>query len=106
MGKFILYWLSKDKMYFILHFKGLSMNLLEKRFTLALAKDWWVVLLRGVIGILFGITLFAMPMMSALVLMIMFAFVLIFDGILGIYMESDVLVMGFDNSWLFNIQCI
>lgn len=62
------------------------MENLDKRLTIAMASNWWVVLLHGILGILFGIMLFAMPGFSILVLVYMFAFILIFDGAISGYM--------------------
>lgn len=61
------------------------METLEKKLTIAIGKNWWVVLLHGVIGVLFGLMLFTMPLVSVLVLVYMFAFTLIFDGAISAY---------------------
>ncbi|QKF65021.1 HdeD family acid-resistance protein [Campylobacter corcagiensis] len=61
------------------------MEVLEKNLALAMSKNWWVVLIHGIVGILFGLMLFTMPLMSILVLVYMFAFMLIFDGGISAY---------------------
>jgi uncharacterized membrane protein HdeD (DUF308 family) len=49
-----------------------------------LADNWWVVALRGVLAILFGIAAFAMPAATMLALVIFFAAYSLLDGILGV----------------------
>jgi uncharacterized membrane protein HdeD (DUF308 family) len=49
-----------------------------------LADNWWVVALRGVLAILFGIAAFAMPAAAMLALVLFFAAYSLLDGILGV----------------------
>ena len=49
-----------------------------------LADNWWVVALRGVLAILFGITAFAMPAATMLALVLFFAAYSLLDGILSV----------------------
>jgi uncharacterized membrane protein HdeD (DUF308 family) len=49
-----------------------------------LADNWWVVALRGVLAILFGIAAFAMPAATMLALVLFFAAYSLVDGILSI----------------------
>jgi uncharacterized membrane protein HdeD (DUF308 family) len=49
-----------------------------------LAHNWWIVALRGVLGILFGIVAFVLPGVTMLSLVIVFAAYLLADGILAI----------------------
>jgi uncharacterized membrane protein HdeD (DUF308 family) len=49
-----------------------------------LARNWWAVALRGVLGILFGIIALAMPGATILSLVLVFAAYMLVDGILGI----------------------
>jgi uncharacterized membrane protein HdeD (DUF308 family) len=49
-----------------------------------LADNWWVVALRGVLAILFGIAAFAMPAATMLALVLFFAAYSLLDGILGV----------------------
>jgi uncharacterized membrane protein HdeD (DUF308 family) len=49
-----------------------------------LARNWWLVLLRGVIAILFGIAAFAAPVAVMLSLALLFAIYLLVDGVFGI----------------------
>jgi uncharacterized membrane protein HdeD (DUF308 family) len=51
-----------------------------------LANNWWVVALRGVFAILFGIIAFAMPGVTMLSLVIVFAAYSLVDGVAGIVM--------------------
>ena len=67
-----------------------------------LARNWWVVLLRGIAGILFGIgTIFA-PGISLLVLVLMFGGYALADGILAIV--SAMRGGGDDRWWVLLLQ--
>lgn len=52
-----------------------------------LADNWWAVALRGVTAILFGVAAFAMPIVTMLSLVFVFAAFSIVDGVLGIVMS-------------------
>ena len=54
---------------------------------LMLANNWWVVGLKGVFAILFGIVAFAMPMATMLSLVVVFAAFSFVDGVVGIVMS-------------------
>ncbi|MDP4021562.1 HdeD family acid-resistance protein [Methylobacterium sp. NEAU 140] len=47
----------------------------------ALARNWWLVVLRGVLGILFGILAFAAPAAFVLSLVLFFAAYMLVDGV-------------------------
>lgn len=49
-----------------------------------LARNWWVVLLRGVAGILFGIATFFAPAISLAVLVLLFGAYALVDGVLAV----------------------
>ena len=49
-----------------------------------LANNWWVFVLRGIAGILFGILTFLMPGMALLTLIVLFAAYSLVDGIFNI----------------------
>lgn len=49
-----------------------------------LAKNWWAFALRGVLGILFGLIAFALPGVTMLSLVIVFAAYAIIDGVFAI----------------------
>lgn len=49
-----------------------------------LANNWWAVALRGVVAILFGIAAFAMPLVTMLSLVVVFAAFSFVDGMFGI----------------------
>lgn len=59
---------------------------LDKRDRLSalLARNWWVVALRGAFGILFGILTFALPAVTLVSLVFLFAAYLVVDGVLAI----------------------
>src|SRR5919198_3636946 len=50
----------------------------------SLSENWWLVVLRGVLAILFGILAFAWPAITWLTLIIMFGVYAIVDGIVAI----------------------
>lgn len=52
-----------------------------------LADNWWAVALRGVAAILFGVAAFAMPVVTMLSLVFVFAAFSIVDGVFGIVMS-------------------
>lgn len=52
-----------------------------------LANNWWAVALRGVAAILFGVAAFAMPIVTMLSLVFVFAAFSIVDGVFGIVMS-------------------
>jgi uncharacterized membrane protein HdeD (DUF308 family) len=52
-----------------------------------LANNWWTVALRGVVAIVFGIAAFAMPIVTMLSLVMVFAAFSFVDGVLGIIMS-------------------
>jgi uncharacterized membrane protein HdeD (DUF308 family) len=49
-----------------------------------LARNWWVVLLRGVAGIVFGLAAIFMPIATLATLVVLFAAYLLVDGVLAI----------------------
>src|SRR5689334_18801326 len=49
-----------------------------------LAKNWWALALRGVLGILFGLIALVMPIAAMLSLALVFGVYLLIDGIFGI----------------------
>jgi len=50
----------------------------------ALARNWWVVLLRGILGILFGLAIFFAPGISLTVLVLLFGVFAFVDGVLAL----------------------
>lgn len=52
-----------------------------------LANNWWAVALRGLVAILFGIAAFAMPLVTMLSLVVVFAAFSFVDGVFGIIMS-------------------
>ncbi len=48
-----------------------------------LARNWWVMALRGVVAILFGLVAFGLPGLVLLTLVFVFAAYLLFDGLLA-----------------------
>jgi uncharacterized membrane protein HdeD (DUF308 family) len=52
-----------------------------------LANNWWVVALRGVVAILFGIAAFAMPLVTMLSLVVTFGAFSVVDGVCGLIMS-------------------
>jgi len=50
----------------------------------ALARNWWLLLLRGIAAILFGLLAFAWPGITLLSLVILYGFYALFDGLFAI----------------------
>src|SRR5215216_4553457 len=50
----------------------------------ALAKNWWLVLLRGIAGIVFGILAFVWPGLTLLTLVLFYGAYALVDGILSL----------------------
>lgn len=50
----------------------------------ALARNWWLLLLRGIAGILFGLLAFAWPGITLLSLVILYGFYALIDGLFAI----------------------
>jgi uncharacterized membrane protein HdeD (DUF308 family) len=51
----------------------------------ALAKNWWLVLLRGICAILFGILAFIMPGITLLTLVLLYAAYALVDGVFALW---------------------
>lgn len=60
------------------------MNYIEKQLSTILARSWWVLLLRGLAAIAFGIITWTMPGISLTSLILMFGAYTLVDGILGV----------------------
>lgn len=50
----------------------------------ALVRNWWIVLLRGVVAILFGLCAFVLPGITLAALVLLFGAYALIDGILGV----------------------
>jgi uncharacterized membrane protein HdeD (DUF308 family) len=55
-----------------------------------LAQNWWILVLRGIIGILFGILAFAYPRDTVAALVILFGAYMLVDGVAALVMASRV----------------
>ncbi|MFN3371116.1 MAG: HdeD family acid-resistance protein [Sphingomonadaceae bacterium] len=65
-----------------------------------LARRWWLMLLRGALGILFGIIAFANPAVAGLSLLIVFAAFAVVDGVLGLWLSIGRARQGESWAWL------
>lgn len=52
---------------------------------LVLSRTWWVLLLRGLFAIAFGVTAWLLPEVSVAVLLILFGIYVLADGVLGVW---------------------
>jgi uncharacterized membrane protein HdeD (DUF308 family) len=51
----------------------------------ALAKDWWLLALRGLLGVIFGIIALLMPVATILALVLLFSAYMLVDGCVALY---------------------
>jgi uncharacterized membrane protein HdeD (DUF308 family) len=51
----------------------------------ALARNWWLIALRGVLGVTFGVIALLMPITTILALVLLFSAYMIVDGVFAIY---------------------
>lgn len=61
------------------------MNTIESQLTTILSRTWWVLMLRGVLAIIFGVLVWSQPEISIALLILFFGAYLIVDGVLGAY---------------------
>lgn len=62
------------------------MNSLEQRLASILTRSWWVLLLRGIAAIAFGVLTWVQPAISLAALVLLFGAYCLVDGILAIWM--------------------
>lgn len=55
-----------------------------EQLTTLIARNWWVLLLRGIAAIIFGIAAFAWPGLTISVLILIFGAFVLFDGVSGV----------------------
>lgn len=61
------------------------MNVIESTLSTILSRTWWVLMLRGIIAILFGLITWKQPELSIALLIIFFGAYILADGILGVF---------------------
>jgi uncharacterized membrane protein HdeD (DUF308 family) len=61
------------------------MNLLEERLASILTRGWWLLLLRGIAAIIFGVLTWLRPGISLAVLVLFFGAYAMVDGFLGVW---------------------
>jgi uncharacterized membrane protein HdeD (DUF308 family) len=61
------------------------MNIVEKQLATILSRNWWVLLLRGLIAIMFGVLAWVQPGISLAALVLLFGIYALADGILGVW---------------------
>jgi len=62
------------------------MSLLKRQLADILTRNWWVLLLRGLAAIAFGVMTWLMPSASLAVLVLLFAAFALVDGIFGVWL--------------------
>jgi uncharacterized membrane protein HdeD (DUF308 family) len=55
----------------------------------ALAKNWWVLLIRGILAILFGVLAFVMPGLTLLTLVLLYGVYALTDGITALFVGGS-----------------
>lgn len=61
------------------------MSTIERKMARVLSRNWWVLLLRGLIAILFGIFIWMQPEISLITFVLLFGVYALADGILCIW---------------------
>lgn len=61
------------------------MRTVEARLANIISRTWWVLMLRGVIAIIFGVLIWRQPEISIAVLILFFGAYILVDGVLGVY---------------------
>lgn len=61
------------------------MNTVETRLASILSLTWWVLMLRGVLAIVFGVITWRQPEISVALLVLFFGAYILADGVLGVY---------------------
>src|SRR4051812_33561978 len=62
-----------------------------------MARDWWLLALRGLLGVIFGIVALAMPVATILALVLLFSAYMLVDGCFALY--TAVRAMRRRDSW-------
>jgi uncharacterized membrane protein HdeD (DUF308 family) len=62
-----------------------TMNIVENKLTTILSRNWWVLLLRGLVAIAFGALTWLQPGISLAALVLLFGAYTMADGILGVW---------------------
>jgi uncharacterized membrane protein HdeD (DUF308 family) len=62
------------------------MNTIEKQMAAVLARRWWLLLLRGLVAIAFGVLITLQPAITLKVLVLLFGIYVLVDGILGVWL--------------------
>ena len=65
------------------------MSVIRQRLAEALSRNWWILLLRGLAAIAFGVLTWMRPGISLAALVLFFAALAVADGILGTWMALD-----------------
>src|SRR5690625_418754 len=61
------------------------MNIADDQLALNLSRNWWMLLLRGLAAIVFGILTWLLPAISLATLVLLFGIYVMADGILGVW---------------------
>jgi uncharacterized membrane protein HdeD (DUF308 family) len=61
-------------------------NNIEKKLANTLSRNWWKLLVRGIVAILFGVVVWLMPGISLTLLVLLFGAFVLVEGILGVWM--------------------
>ena len=62
-----------------------NINPINNQFTKVLSRTWWLLLLRGLIAIAFGVMIWLQPEMSIVALVLIFGVYALADGALGVW---------------------
>jgi uncharacterized membrane protein HdeD (DUF308 family) len=65
---------------------SMSIDLVAKELAPALGRNWWVLLLRGIVAIVFGVLAWLLPGIALVTLILMFGAFALADGVLGAWL--------------------
>src|SRR5215471_15824220 len=75
----------KGKYHLTLERRKATMNIAENQLATILARNWWMLLLRGLVAIAFGVLAWLQPGITLAVLVLLFGAYALVDGILGVW---------------------
>lgn len=73
------------------------MSIVARQLAAVFSRTWWMLLLRGLIAILFGVLAWLLPAVSMAMLVLLFGIYVLVDGVLGVW--AAIVGRGQDEHW-------